>query len=94
MNRHISTQERFEIFREANPHLYDRIVMFARRAKDRGKRIGIKCLWELLRWHVYIELDTSEDFKLNNNFTSRYARLIMENERDLDGYFELRELRS
>jgi hypothetical protein len=35
-----------------------------------------------------------DDFKLNNNYHSRYARLIMEREPGLDGFFETRGLRS
>ena len=35
-----------------------------------------------------------EPFKFSNDFTSRYARLMMEQEEDLQGFFELRELRS
>ena len=34
------------------------------------------------------------EFKLNNDFTSRYARLIMQQEPDLEDFFEVRVLRS
>ena len=30
-------------------------------------------------------------FKLNNNFTAHYARLLMAQEPDLEGFFETRE---
>jgi hypothetical protein len=35
-----------------------------------------------------------EEFKLNNNYTSRYARLLMEREAGLSGLFATRELRA
>jgi hypothetical protein len=33
---------------------------------------------------------TDTDYKLNNNYCSYYARLIMHREQDLDGIFEIR----
>lgn len=52
-------------------------------------------VWERARWEFVMGTDDqSSDFKLNNNYHSRYARLIMEQEDDLDGFFDLRELRS
>lgn len=35
-----------------------------------------------------------DEFKLNNNFRSHYARALMQRERELAGFFELRRLRS
>ena len=51
-------------------------------------------LFEVLRWEWIIRglPDTAEEFKLNNNYTSRYARLIMESEPGLEGVFETRRL--
>ena len=36
----------------------------------------------------------STEWKINNNFAPHYARLIMEQEPDLKGFFEVRELRA
>jgi hypothetical protein len=88
-------QDSFEEFHRANPNVYTLLVKFARQAKAAGmKKYGIASLFERLRWHISIELKSEQAFKLNNNFRSRYARLIMEHEPDLDGFFELRELKN
>ena len=50
-------------------------------------------LFEVLRWNQFVETD-DPDFKLNNIYTSRYARLIMEAEHGLAGIFDTRDLRS
>jgi hypothetical protein len=87
-------QQRFERFHRDNPTVYVSLVAYARRAKSRGfSHYGIDTLFEILRWHTTIET-TDTEFKLNNNFRSRYARLIMEREPDLADFFELRELKS
>ena len=85
-------REAFLRFHGDNPHIYDELVMLARRAKRRGaQRIGIGMLFEVLRWRWTLRAD-GDTFKLNNNYRSYYARLIMRRESDLAGIFELRAL--
>lgn len=87
-------EESFLRFHQENPDVYDQLVAMARKAKVAGKtRIGIKRLWEAMRWEMDLRAG-SEEFALNNNFTSRYARLIMAEQPDLRGLFETRALRS
>lgn len=92
-----SIQERFMAFHRAHPEVYARLVKLARDVTAAGRaRIGISMLWETLRYFSVIEglPDPDEDFKLSNDYRSRYARLIMEQEPDLAGLFELRPLRA
>lgn len=91
---HDKIQNDFEKFHSANPLVYQLLVSSALRVKARGyKQYGIKTLYELVRWHHDINVGpNSETFKMNNNFTSRYARLIMDNVPQLEGFFRLREL--
>jgi len=90
-----SIQTKFEHFHQRNPRVYTELVKLARRAKARGRnRIGISQLFEVLRWEWSMAglPDGHEFYKLNNNYRSRYARLIMEQEPDLAGIFKLRGL--
>lgn len=92
-----SIQMRFEAFHRNNPQVYTILVRLARRGRGAGRnRLGMKMLFEVVRWEWIIAglPDDSEEFKLNNNYTSRYARLIMEQEGDLTGIFDTRGLRS
>lgn len=83
----------FQTFDESNPHVYTALVQMARDLVNRGhRRIGMKMLFEVLRWQTAM-YTTGSTFKLNNNYTSHYARVIMENEPDLRGVFELRALK-
>ena len=84
--------EDFRRFHEDNPHVYRRLVELARAWNERrGTAVGIKMLFEVLRWEVAMS-STGDEFKLNNNYHSYYARLIMDREPDLDGIFQLRRL--
>lgn len=90
-----SIQERFEDFHAANPQVYAGLVRLARQAVDRGhQRIGIELLFAVLRWEHMMTTTRESGFKLNDHFTSRYARLIMEREPDLEGFFETRKLKA
>ncbi len=84
----------FQEFHAANPQVYSTLLRLAREAVSRGKRkLGMKMLWEVARWQIYLET-VGDDFKLNNNFTSRYARMMMTCEPDLKDVFNLRELKA
>jgi hypothetical protein len=88
-------EREFREFHAANPNVYQLLVKLARDAVGAGKRrIGIGMLWEVMRWHFWLAVQGDDEFKLNNNHRSRYARLIMESETDLQGMFETRVLRS
>lgn len=85
--------ESFRRFHEANPHVYDALRLVALHAARRGRRVGIKAIYERVRWEYQVQTARQEDaYKLNNNYTSRYARLLMENEPELAGFFEIRKL--
>lgn len=89
-----SNEERFWRFHSENPHVYDLLVRLARKVQARGKaQYSMKAIFEQARWFYHIE-QGNEDFKLNNNLTSHYARLIMAQEADLKDFFEKRRLRS
>lgn len=91
-----SIDTRFAAFHEANPHVYSELVTLARQLHARGyRRIGIELLFSVLRWRSMLR--TTADaygFKLNDHYTSRYARLIMTREPELAGLFALRSLRT
>lgn len=87
-------QDRFEEFHRLNPWVYDRLVKLARELHGKGmKHLGINMLWEVLRWQYYQQTnDPNSRWHMNDHYPSRYARLIMTNETDLNGIFETRKL--
>src|SRR5262245_64441486 len=82
----------FEKFHAENPQVYVELRTLAFRWKRKnGRRCGMKMLFEVLRWHQGIKTK-GDEFKLNNNYHALYARMLMENEPELDGLFEIRVL--
>jgi hypothetical protein len=84
--------DRFSIFHKKNPQVYKMLVSKCKswRFRHPKKKLGIRMLWEAMRWDYMMQTD-AEDFKLNNNHTPFYARMIMDCEPELSGIFELRE---
>lgn len=86
-----SIAERFEIFHRDNPQVYDTLLRLAREwtRQTGGRKLGISALFERARWDL--ALATSDpDFKLNNSYRAYYARLLMHENPDLRGLFDLR----
>lgn len=81
-------------FHRKNPKVYTKIVEMTETAKRSGKRkIGMKMLFEVIRWEHLVHT-RSDDFALNNNYTSRYTRLIEECNPELANMFEKRKIKS
>lgn len=87
--------KRFEKFHTENPSVYDNLVRLAREFRRKGsnhnRKMGIGMLYEVLRWNYYMSVEAGEEeYKLSNDFRAPYARLIMDQEPDLQDAFNLR----
>lgn len=86
-----STLNAFRDFHAANPNVYSELVTLARKLRARGhQRYSIAGLFEVLRFRHALKT-VGDDRKLNNSYKPYFARLIMENEPDLRGFFETRK---
>jgi len=90
----LSIQERFERFDEENPEVYREICGLADALLRSGRRhYSMDAILHVVRYHRHIRT-TDKDFVINNNYSSRYARKIMKEHPELEGLFQLRELKS
>ena len=88
-------QECFEEFHRLNPWILSHLTTMTSDLLERGReKIGIGMLWEVLRHQVLLTIDPGSEFKLNNNYRSRYARLMILQNSKLEDVFEIRKLRS
>lgn len=72
--------------------MYEQLKALALRLKHVGvQTYGMKALFEILRFNALLSVD--KKLKLSNNFTSLYARLMMQQEPELAGFFITRTLR-
>lgn len=81
-------------FHKENPKVYEKIVSMTEEAKLAGrKRIGMKMLFEVIRWQHLVHT-RGDDFALNNNYTSRYVRILEDDHPELAEMFEKRRIKS
>ena len=83
-------REAFWKFHQANPRIWELFYRFAHEAKAAGRaHYGVAAIFERIRWHLNVET-TGEEFKLNNNYRSCYARMLMIHEPQLGRFFNTR----
>lgn len=86
---------KFWTFHFANPHVYELFKKYAEDVLHAGyEHYGIKAIFERVRWHMDIDTEGGEGFKLNNNYTSRYARLLSQEDKRFCGFFRNRQLKT
>jgi hypothetical protein len=73
----LSIDERFARFHAANPHVYQSLRALAlAQAAAGARRISPKLLFEQLRAGGVATAQGDDVYRLNNIYTSRYARLL------------------
>jgi hypothetical protein len=89
-----SIQQRFEEFNALNPWALRHLEALTEDCVAKGfGRVGIGMLFELLRWR-YGQATRGDAFRLNNNFRSRYVRLLIDRHPEWAPLFETRALRA
>jgi len=90
----MSIDAAFQEFHSLNPHVYERLEAIALELYSLGRtHISLRDLWGFLRIQQ-LRTVGSDPFKFNNNFTSRYARLLLEKHPELSGAIETRDMPS
>lgn len=86
-------QQRFEAWLAANPWVVPTVERLVQRLVDAGRtRVGIKQVWEVLRYEY--GATTGDEFRANNSWTSRMARLLIELHPEWEPLIETRALRA
>jgi len=84
-------EQRFKSFHELNPHVYEALVTLSRHKQQMGyTRVSMRGLLELLRETRAFQT-RGDTYKLNNNYTPFYSRLLAEEEPELGALFQRRE---
>lgn len=80
-------------FHHQNQIVYDLFVKHAWEWKRYRPTCSMSLLYERVRWTYMTEINSTDEFKLNNNHKAFYARLIMQQEPGLRGFFKIRAQR-
>ncbi len=96
MEKEDRIQEQFRRFDTNHPEIYQEFCQIARTLLCHGRsHYGSKAILEIIRYHRALSGKSDvEPLKINNTYSSRYARKLMEEDERFRSFFELRELRS
>ncbi len=83
----------FKKYDQENPMIWESFKKYSFQAKEKGfDNYSAKGIFEIIRWHTGIS--GNDMFKLNNNFHADYARKMMLEFPNFNGFFRLRELKA
>ena len=86
----MSMNEDFQEFHKNNPQVYELFRRFTFQAIDAGRKdFGAKAVMERIRWSTMVET-SGDTYKLNNNYTAFYARMLMDSHPEHEGLFKTR----
>jgi len=81
----------FSEYDQQNPKIWEYFKKYSFEAKKKGlTHYGAKSIFEIIRWHS--NLYGNDGFKLNNNYTSMYARKMIKEHPEFKGFFKLRKI--
>jgi len=83
----------FRKYDVANPHIYRVFVKKVFEAVREGRQNwSARAIFNVIRWNT--ELRGDDDFKVNNNYSSRYTRKFESEYPELMGFLRKRKLKS
>jgi hypothetical protein len=86
---------RFAAFDAAHPEVWDLFRRFAGELLASGReRYSADAILHRVRWHYAVNAERDEGFKINDHFSSRYARKLRESDERFADFFEFRRLRT
>lgn|ERR1039457_813202 len=97
-------QESFLRYNEMNPRVFELLVKQVDKAILKGKkRISVKTILGYIRWEIFLEIKQESlfdkkgdkiEYKIPDQFTSRFSRLLVDKYPYMKSYIEQRSIRS
>jgi hypothetical protein len=83
---------KFKAFHQSNPRIWFEFKRHCFEIKKARNRYSHWAVIASVRWQHDLN-PTNEAFKINNDYISLYARLMIHNYNEFDGFFELRAMK-
>lgn len=85
----------FADYHMKNPYVYNRFTELANELKLSGKKkYSAWAIIQRIRWDYDLRTEESgESFRINNNYTALYARLLIKSNPDFKGFFILKRMK-
>lgn len=87
----MTLDEQFDAWAEVNPHVIDACEEQAAQWLARHRAVGVKAIFETLRWQSGVS-ERGTVWKLDNRWTSRIARVLLDRHPEWVGRIRTRAL--
>jgi len=85
--------ESFWQYHRNNPHVYNEFKNHCLAMYDSGrKRYGAWCVINKIRWDYDLKVQGKDKFKISNGYIAFFARMLIAEHPELDGFFQLKKL--
>jgi len=86
-----ASEQKFRIFHETNPEVYELFKKFTFQAMSRGhKHLSAEMIINRIRWETKV-VTTDKDYKINNDYKPFYSRLFIVEHPQHKDFFRLRQ---
>ena len=93
-NMENSLKSRFDVFHADNPQVYELFKKFTFMAIGRGhNKLSAWMIANRIRWETQIEVITTDDYKISNDYIALYSRKFMEDFPEHDGFFRIKTMK-
>jgi hypothetical protein len=87
-------QTRFEEFDREHPEVWAYFVRFANELLARSERGSADQIMQRIRWETTVNPERDGGLKLNDHFSSRYARKLAKEDRRFETFFSFRTIKA
>ena len=85
---------RFDTFHADNPQVYEMFKKFTFMAIHKGhNRLSAWMIANRIRWETQIEVITTDDYKISNDYIALYSRKFMEDFPEHEGFFRTKAMK-
>lgn len=86
-----SPEVRAERFIKQHPEVWQNFVRFCEEARKAGHtRMGVDVVFGRMRWETMMKTKDEEGYKMNNDYKAPFARKLMKERPEFDGFFVTR----
>lgn len=86
---------KWKVFHAENPHVYRKFREYAIRIKNRGKdKYSAWTIVNVIRWESDLAETQGSPFLISNDFIALYARLLVYQHPEFEGFFDLKKMKS
>lgn len=88
-------KESFDEFDSLNPQIYTAFKREVLKAVNCGKKkLSSKAIINYLRWEMFLNTSSTDEFKINDGYTAYYSRKFIEEYPNFENLFEFRKIRA